>query len=99
MVLFNHFLSGQDILKVSPENEDNIWSTLSLFVKHNYCYPNYRETLRPGGHLDVTLQGGAHFVRISTTRLREKIALRYPVSELLDYKKFKSNRETIVYCY
>ena len=47
----------------------------------------------PGGggeHLNVTWWGGAHFLRISTTRLGKKIAFRYPVSELLDYKKFQN---------
>ena len=39
--------------------------------------------------------------------LKEKFAFRYPVSELLDYKKFQNNREdnsilflkTIAYCF
>ena len=31
--------------------------------------------------------------RISTTRLGKRFAFRYPVSELLDYKNSKNNRE------
>ena len=42
-----------------------------------------------GGHSNVTWRGGAHFLRISTTRLGKKFAFRYPVSELLDYKDFQ----------
>ena len=42
-----------------------------------------------GGHLNVTWQGGAHFLRISTTRFGKKFAFRYPVSEFLDYKTIK----------
>ena len=50
------------------------------------------------GALECNLTGGAHFLRISTTRLGKKIAFRYPVSELLDYNNIKNNRETIVCC-
>ena len=35
-----------------------------------------------GGHLNVTLQGGAHFLRICTNCLGKKIAFQYPVLEL-----------------
>ena len=42
-----------------------------------------------GGALECSWRGGAYFLRISATRLGEKVAFRYPVSELLDYKKFQ----------
>ena len=45
-------------------------------------------TATPGGgeHLNVTWRGGAHFLRVSATRLGKKFAFWYPVSEFLDYK-------------
>ena len=51
--------------------------------------------LNPGGHLNVTWRGGAHFLRISTTRLGKKFAFRYPVLEFSDYKTIG---KTIAYC-
>ena len=39
--------------------------------------------------LECNLRGRCPFLRISTTRLGKKFAFRYPVSELLDYKKFQ----------
>ena len=48
----------------------------------------------PGGRaLECNLTGGAHFLRISTDLFRKKIAFRYPVSELLDYKSSPNNKE------
>ena len=56
-----------------------------------------------GGHLNVTWRGGAHFLRIFTTRLGKKIAFRYPVSEFLDHKHNRENNsilllKTIAFC-
>ena len=57
-----------------------LWHTL-------YRLSKFKNSENPeGGHLNVTWRGGAHFLRISTTRLGEKIAFRYPVSDFLDYK-------------
>ena len=48
----------------------------------------------PGGALECNLRGGAHFLRIFTTR-SGKNAFRYPVSVFLDYKTIGG---TIAYC-
>ena len=47
------------------------------------------ESPNPGGEgsLEYNLTGGAHFLRISTTRSGKKFEFQYRVSELLDYKK------------
>ena len=50
---------------------------------------------RGRGHLNVTWQGAAHFLRVSTIRLGKKIAFWYPVSEFLDYKTIE---KTTVFC-
>ena len=49
----------------------------------------------PGGHLNVTWRGGAHFLRVSTARLGKTFAIWYPVSEFLDYKTMG---KTIAFC-
>ena len=46
-----------------------------------------------GGALECNLMGRCPFFKNPTTRLREKIAFRYPVSELLDYKNQKTIRK------
>ena len=51
-----------------------------------------------GGALECNLTGRCSFFKNPHNPFRKKFAFRYPVSALLDYKKFENNRETIVYC-
>ena len=47
--------------------------------------------------LECNLTGRCPLFKNLHNPFRKKFAFQYPVSELLDYKNFQNNRETIVY--
>ena len=72
----------------------NKWCSKSMAIFAQNCIKGIREANPKGGG------GGAFECKLTgmCPFLKEKFAFRYPVSELLDYKEFQNNRETIVYC-
>ena len=59
------------------------------------CFDSSDPSARGGGALECNLTLRCPFFK---NPLGKKFAFRYPVSELLDYKKNENNRERIVYC-
>ena len=89
-------------------SEDPIYEYLeNEFWSASNGYSGCPSSSGGGGHLKVTWRGGAHFLRVSTTRLGKKFAFWYPVSRFLDYKTMENNRginsllflKTIAFCF
>ena len=89
----------QDVL-IQPEVHihANIETLLQKHLLDNHLEYFHNTTLftylcNPGGGLECNLTGRCPFFKNLHNPFRKKNAFRYSVSELLDYKKFKSNGE------
>ena len=76
--------------------------TISMLLRSLYVYYCHCSSNTPrgrGGHLNITWREGAHFLRISTTRLGKKFCISIPSFEIIRLQRIpKTIGKTIIYC-